>query len=873
MKTYLLSPTVVAFALLSLNVSAAVHYVDLNCTSPASPYTNWPTAATNIQDAVDAAADGDQIIVTNGVYQTGGRVVHGSLTNRVAVIRAVILQSVNGPAATIIQGYQVSGTTFGDSAVRCVYLTNGATLFGFTLTNGATRDTGDYETEQYGGGCWCEPTGVVVSNCIVTGNAGISAGGIYRGTLNNCVLAANTAADAGGGAFVSELNNCIVVSNSASSYGGGAEGVMRNCLIVGNSARYSAGASGSLFNCTLVGNTASFLGGAAYEAVLFNCIAYYNSAPTGPNTRYCSLEFCCTPDSGGPGNITNAPSFANPVGGDYHLNAASSCINAGSNALAAGSSDLDGNPRIVAGRVDMGAYEFTAPIRYVNLSNTAPASPYTNWPTAATNIQDAIDVADAGDYIAVSNGVYQTGGRTVNGYALTNRVVIDRAVTVQSVNGPAVTMIQGFPTAGNSAVRCVYLTNGAVLVGFTLTNGATQISGNFTNELSGAGAWCESIFATISNCVLVYNYAGEGGGGAYQGTLNNCAISNNAAYSYGGGTYLANLNNCIVSSNRMIKGWGGGVAYGILSNCLITRNFVPDYGDGGGIYCSTLNNCTVSNNIAYRGGGVAHGVAINSLISSNRATYGGGVYGGYSAGAYGCMLVNCTVVSNTASVAGGGVYSGGATNCIVYYNTAPGGINFSGTALSYCDTLPLAPGFGNITNAPVFVDLAAGNFRLQTNSPCINAGNNAYVTVTNDLDGNPRIRGGTVDMGAYEFQSPASIISYAWLRQYGLTNNGSADYADTDGDGVNNWQEWLADTSPVNANDYFHITSFTREGTYNLLQWTSKTTRLYHVERRETLDGASPWETIFTNAVLGLDNVEFDNTGPQYFYRIEAVQP
>src|SRR4051812_33448399 len=65
--------------------SAATHCVNANGTNPVAPYADWPTAATNIQGAVDAATTNDFILVTNGVYEYGGGPAGQPASNRVYI--------------------------------------------------------------------------------------------------------------------------------------------------------------------------------------------------------------------------------------------------------------------------------------------------------------------------------------------------------------------------------------------------------------------------------------------------------------------------------------------------------------------------------------------------------------------------------------------------------------------------------------------------------------------------------------------------------------------------------------------------------------------------------------------------------------------
>ena len=988
MKTKLLLLCAAGLLVALTNAPAATHYVDAASTNAVPPFTNWTTAAAVIQDAVDAAAPGDEIVVTNGVYQTGARAVYG-MSNRVAVTKPVTVRSVNGPASTSIVGQGPIGA----NAIRCVYLTNGAVLAGFTLTNGATQDDGDPEIDSVsnsGGGVWCETRGAVVTSCVLAGNSAFShGGGTFGNTLNNCTLTGNSApygagaagstlndstltnnsAEFGGGAWECALKNCTLMGNRAELAGGGANSstltnctvtgnsgrsdvtafnhgggvassTLENCLVMDNSARdeyaigggasystlnnctlrgnFARGGAGAIYstlnnclvvenlagsdgcgggaawstlnNCTLTGNSASY-GGGCCSSTLNNCIVYDNTArASGDNYTTGTFNYSCTTPApaSGVGNITNAPVFVDTNGwSNLRLQSNSPCINAGNNAYVTTSTDLDGRPRVVGGTVDIGAYEWQGSIRYVSAASTNPIAPYSSWASAAVTIQDAVDAAVSGDEIVVTNGVYQTGARAV--YGMSNRVAVTKPVTVRSVNGPAYTSIVGHGPIGENAIRCAYLTNGAVLAGFTLTNGATPTVGDLETNLSGGGVWCQAFSAVLSNCVLAGNSAFESGGGAYSGTLNNCLLTGNSAYD-GGGASRGTLNNCTLTRNSVGDGTGGGAFYSVLNNCVLTDN---SGAQGGGAGASTLNNCTLTRNLAEDGGGAIGGTMNNCSLTGNTAYDGGGAYsstlnnctltgnasesiggGAWSSTLTNCLLTgnsagdwgggvasstlnNCTLVGNSADspwsdqTKGGGAYASTLNNCIVYYNRADYYDNHYGSTLNYSCTPDAGSGVGNITAAPTFVDFAGGNLRLQSNSPCINAGNNAYVTAATDLDGLPRIAGGTVDIGAYEFQSPASTISYAWLQQFGLPTDGSADDADTDHDGHNNWQEWMAGTDPTNALSVLWLASPVITPTHVTLTWTSITNRTYTLEQATNL-GAAPAFSVLRSNLTGL---------------------
>jgi len=758
-------------ATITVHVSVpTIYYVDLNCPYPIPPYSDWSTAATNIQDAIDVAPSGSLVLVTNGngvltynghggfysnwlaIYQVGGRSIYG-VSNRVALYKPITVQSVNGPQYTWIMGAGFSPN------IRGVYMTNGATLSGFTVTN-CSAHAGDQIQGQSGGGIWSESTNDIITNCTVMDCFAFYYGnGVYSGTFYNCLLASNpppnrAGAQYGGGAAASILNNCVLLANGAVQSGGGAAySILNNCTITNNSG--SGVYLCNLTGCMITHNWSAGYGGGAIGGTLNNCTLTRNSATYG---------------GGAQGQLTSPIVLNN-------------CV------IISNTANYGG-----------GAYGYL---------------PYNS------------------------------------NYCVLNNCII----------------------ASNYAS---YYGGGAVLA---FMNNCT-ITTNFAH-FKGGGVEA----SVLNNCLLAGNSASTGGGGAdgfylSGGILNNCTLSGNIAPSGGGAGYFT-LNNCILNGNLSTNGSGGGGAFSCtLSNCILTGNISSIAGGGGGgAASSTLINCLIMSNSAPgnsqsayllgHGGGTYGCTVINSLLAWNSAQTNGG-------GDYGSTLINCTLALNTAPI-GGGIYNSTAKNSIIYDNT--GGNYYYTSAphpywLYYCCTTPATNGPGNITNDPAFVNLAGGDFHLQPGSPCINSGDNSYIASYTDLDGNPRTVAGTVDIGAYEYQTPTSVLSYAWAQQYGLPTDGSADYLDTDGVGMQNWQKSIAGLNPTNPASVLAMlpTAATNNAAGITASWDSVNSRTYYLMRSTNLAVHPPFSMIQSNlagqaGVTSFTDVTATSVGP-YFYRV-----
>jgi hypothetical protein len=341
---------------------------------------------------------------------------------------------------------------------------------------------------------------------------------------------------------------------------------------------------------------------------------------------------------------------------------------------------------------------------------------------------------------AIGGGAYVSGGTTVsfanntissnsasnNGYG--GGVCVESSTTV-SFTGNA---ISGNTASGGWYGGGVYV-SGGTMVSFT----DNTISGNTGGRAGGAyvnGGTASFVGNTISGNTAYYS------GGAGGGVWANCSsvFSNNVIRfnrgNQGGGLYSPGGKRTVLAANTFLQnqatsGSGGGAYLDCPTNLVVNNIFASNSqlgaGKGGGLWCrfaSLLDivNNTVTGNDAVDGGGVAF--VINGVTETVHAC-------------------NNVIWNNTASGSGSDVYLAGTGARKEFVNN-----NASGIAGVWDISV------GNIDVAPLFADAANGDYHLTAASPCVNAGtNNAPQLPAVDADGDPRIAGGRVDMGAYEF--------------------------------------------------------------------------------------------------------------------------
>ena len=323
---------------------------------------NVPADQPTIQAGIDAAVDGDEVVVADGIYTGEG--------NRDLDFggRLITVRSESGDPALCIIDCEGSPKNLH----RGFYFHNGETsdavVQGFTIRNGYA---------DLGGAIYCDfNSNPTITNCTITGNSADLGGGIMCGsgsgsspTITNCTITDNSA-ERGGGIYSYNGNpaitNCIISGNTV--VGGPEEGGGIYC---------STFSTATITNCTITGNSAGDGGGiylrfSSGSVTLTNCILWSNAPDQISDLSGHSVVTFSNVQGCWPGSIDADPLFVDPDNDDYHISAGSPCIDAADNtAVPTGiDTDLDGNPRFVDdpgtmdtgnGKppiVDMGAYEF-----------------------------------------------------------------------------------------------------------------------------------------------------------------------------------------------------------------------------------------------------------------------------------------------------------------------------------------------------------------------------------------------------------------------------------------------------------------------------------------------------------------------------------
>lgn len=684
-------------------------------------------------------------------------------------------------------------------------------------------------------------------HCEFIGNSAYSGGGLHcdnYAVAYHCVFSHNQAQTSGGGVYIysaiysgATLSNCLVTNNTAKSGGGiysyTSATIVENTTIANNAATENAGGlyayhMKQLTNCIVWGNR---LNGAISNIEMYRddspaCLFLHNAVEGGiagegniPLLPATCLDGGFLPHFANPSTTAGHTDSTDNV--DWHLLQGSVCVNRGSDSLITTvlSTDLDGGQRVRHGQVDMGCYEsdyeaspVITPGDIVYVTQTGSGSrDGSSWANAMDNLETALAIASMnGSDIWVAEGTYY--GDTTAQQAFTMMDGVDVYGGFAGNESPDFDLslrdFSAHPSVldGQNSRLVVsqpyYFANRTIWDGLTIQNGHYYTSG---------GGMILVANITLENCLITHNYSEYSGGGiyAYRNSFSvtdsikiiHCTITENTATQQGGGIYAiaGSIRHCDINHNtaRYSNGSGVSASNSYFANCTITHNHSDNnFSNGGGIYQQNciLSNCLVANNSTH-----ANGAGIYS--SSGRISN--------------CDVVNNEIIGSSGS--GAGIYFADqytptqVTNTIVWgnrNNNVAESFTGAGFETSYSAFEGGCAGEGNICllpesyndgkNYPYFANPSATvgatdttpntDWRLTNGSPCINRGSNTAAIESLDLDGAPRIRHNTVDMGCYEsdFDSLVTLPLY-----------GNIIYVTENGTGDNTGRDWNNATSSI----------------------------------------------------------------------------
>ncbi len=491
--------------------------------------------------------------------------------------------------------------------------------------------------------------------------------------------------------------------------------------IVGNTMAGTQASRGVLMlgrasNCALYNNLITRFSGVGVDNSGGGTVSLYNNCVFGNGTNYSGV----TDPTGTNGNISADP-WLDADG--IHLLNGSPCIDAGSDSALSGPMDCDSQPRVRGAHVDIGADECygeewqSAKITYVSPSGS-DFNPGESWATAKRTISNAI--TSRGGEIWVAAGVYQEN--------------------IQIKSG--VSLYGGFAGSETSRLQRDWRRNRSVI---EAKNAAAPVVS--WDYYSKAGTCLDGF--TIRGVKGTVGYAAVSSGPCSTRIANNTVTGNS-----GIGIQCLGGMVAIVANTVMNNGTCGISCTGSVSPTIV-GNIVTGNGDGGIYAAATLP---------------ARSIIENNVVSRNSRASGGYSPGIQVAGQ--ASVYNNTVVYNTQTSGslGGIVAPSGTTsieNNIIAFNS--GSIFGSPMVFTkncvYGNGGAAPPPPGNITTDPKLSGEAYANLHIQPGSPCIDAGDDSVVSSWwTDCDGQARVQGHHVDIGADEFDGGSWLSAPAIVR-------------------------------------------------------------------------------------------------------------